>query len=390
MNILLWAPFGAGEHYWGPGISAYRLYKSGLPESVNLYLAHSNKNQKKYPDLFKDQFYISGLSKGSRVSQLIFLFNSYFWVKKNYSKFNVVHVLGLYETQFRPALWFEKRKIPAICKVTGENAGLNNHSKLSKLLGIANYRKKKLNHISGYIAISKKIENNLRKAFVDDFRINEITNGVDIKTFKPVGIKKKERLRKELRIKNKFTVLFVGGISRRKQPHLLVYAVRNLIVNEKLPVQLILLGPDRDQDELKLINEIIESNNISDQIIYISNSDNPEKYFQASDLFCLPSKSEGMSNALLEAMACGLPSLVTPVSGSAELISDNVNGFYVSNSDDIRNRVLQLYRNPDLTKEFGKNARNLIERNYKSEIILEQHLELFQRHVQSNHPMEVV
>lgn len=384
MNILIWAPHGAGEHYWGPGISAYRLYKSGLPGNVKLYLAHGFKKQKQYPSLFEKQFYIKGLDKNSRLSQILFLLNSYRWILNNYHKFDVVHVLGLYETQFRPALWFEEKNIPAICKVTGENAGLKNHSKLSKLLGIAKNRMQKLNYISGYIAISDKIVENLRSISVKDSLINHITNGVNTDVFKPLNNDDKVLLRKKLGFQNKFTVLFVGGVSKRKQPHLLVNAIKELILNEKIPVQLIILGPDRDHDELKLILKIVDKYNLNDYVKYISNSDKPEQYYQISDLFCLPSKSEGMSNALLEAMASGLPSLVTPVSGSAELIGNNVNGFYVNDSDDIRKRVYQLYKNPDLSLAFGKNARHLIERNYTSKIILEQHLKLFYRHVQSD------
>ncbi len=40
MRILLWAPYGAGSHYWGPGMSAFRLYKNQLGSDVQLYLAH--------------------------------------------------------------------------------------------------------------------------------------------------------------------------------------------------------------------------------------------------------------------------------------------------------------------------------------------------------------
>ena len=73
MNVLLWAPYGAGEHYWGPGISAYRLYKTGLPNGVKVYLAHGFRDQKEYPEVFEDQFFIPELVRGQRLSEVKFL-----------------------------------------------------------------------------------------------------------------------------------------------------------------------------------------------------------------------------------------------------------------------------------------------------------------------------
>ncbi|HLC17189.1 MAG TPA: glycosyltransferase [Thermodesulfovibrionia bacterium] len=52
-------------------------------------------------------------------------------------------------------------------------------------------------------------------------------------------------------------------------------------------------------------------------------------YFQAADLFVLPSFAEGLSNALLEAQTCGLPAVATHVGGNSDIIQENVNGLLI-------------------------------------------------------------
>lgn len=380
MNILLWAPHGAGEHYWGPGISAYRLYKTGLPKNVKLYLAHGSKHQKLYPDVFENTYFVSGLSKGY-FSNLIFLVRSYLWIKKNHRKFNVVHVLDGHEISFRPALWFESLGVPAFCKITGDRGGLVGHSKISQLLGIAKRRKAKLNNLSGYIAISDVIRENLLNAEVVEDKIFDIPNGVNEAVFKPVYDKEKANLRKKHNLKEKFTVLFVGGVSKRKQCLMLVKAFHQSLASTKNNMQLILLGPDRDGIELQNIMKYIEKNNLSDSIIYIPYSSIPHEYFQLSDVFCLPSKSEGMSNALLEAMSTGLPSIVTPISGSKDLVHDGYNGTLIKKETDLSNAIKFYYLNQKISVNHGNNARKLILKKYSSLVVLTKHIDLFRAHM---------
>ncbi|MFH0726843.1 MAG: glycosyltransferase family 4 protein [Pseudomonadota bacterium] len=377
MNILLWAPFGAGEHYWGPGMSAYRLYRIGLPHNVRLYLVHGNRHQKSYPGLFKGIYFVSDLKNGNFVSQLLFLIRSYLWIRRNFKKFDIVHVLGAHEISLRPALWFEQNGIPAFSKITGDRGGLVGHSRLSKLLGVSKNRISNLNHITGYIAISEAIKVNLSKIGVLEHKIFCIPNGVDTEVFKPVNPEQKAVLRKQHNLKNRFTVIFVGGISSRKQPLMLIKAFKRVIAAIEADIQLILLGPDRDGSTLIEINKWIYENSIQDFVSHVEHSDIPQIYYQMADIFCLPSKSEGMSNALLEAMSSGLPSIVTAISGSRDLIQNTECGIIVENERDISNAIQFYFNNYAIAEQHSKNARTLILNKYASSIVLKQHLELF-------------
>lgn len=108
----------------------------------------------------------------------------------------------------------------------------------------------------------------------------------------------------------------------------------------------------------------------------------PIKYYQASDLFVLASKHEGMSGALIEAMATGLPSIVTKISGSEDLIISGENGLYTDGTiNDIQNKISEFYNDNEFTIKAGRNARNYIEKNCATELVLKQHLDLFKKHI---------
>lgn len=377
MNILLWAPHGAGEHYWGPGISAFRLYKKGLPAEVKISLAHGCKEQRPYPEVFDNTYFIYNLSSTNYARQISFLAHSYYWIKKNYQKFDVVHVLGAYELSFKPALWFEKIGVPVYLKITGDKGGITGCSRLSKILGVSKRRNSNLNKLTGYIAISEIIKRNLINAGVSENKIHAIPNGVDSSIFKPVDPSQKTALRDHFNLRNKFTVIFVGGLSKRKQPLMLVKGIKKVIDTIGDKFQLILLGPARDEITLEEINKYIYENSLQNSVIHIDHTNNPQTYLQMADVYCLPSISEGMSNALLEAMSTGLPSIVTPISGSQDLIGNNNCGLIINNTDELVNAINFYFNNQNIAKQHGENARRIIVNNYDVQEILSKHLDIF-------------
>jgi glycosyltransferase involved in cell wall biosynthesis len=81
-----------------------------------------------------------------------------------------------------------------------------------------------------------------------------------------------------------------------------------------------------------------------------------------STLFCLLSRSEGFSNAILEAMATGLPCVVTKVGGNGEAVEEGRSGFLVNSEDaaSAADRILTLLRNPQRAKQMGEAGRSVV------------------------------
>jgi glycosyltransferase involved in cell wall biosynthesis len=98
-------------------------------------------------------------------------------------------------------------------------------------------------------------------------------------------------------------------------------------------------------------------------------------------LAVLPSRFEGMPNALLEAMACGSACVATRVSGSEDIIQHGVNGLLVESEDyqGMAQALFTLLRNPALAQKYGHVARTTIEKHFSLEHITDMYVELYQR-----------
>lgn len=85
-----------------------------------------------------------------------------------------------------------------------------------------------------------------------------------------------------------------------------------------------------------------------------------------------------MSNSLLEAMACGLPSIVTKISGSEDLVDEGIEGLFTTGDPkNIARCMYSLYTAPD-AYNMGLKAKEKIEQEYAAEVIWVKHLKLFQ------------
>ena len=106
-------------------------------------------------------------------------------------------------------------------------------------------------------------------------------------------------------------------------------------------------------------------------------------------LAVLPSRWEGMPNALLEAMACGLPCVATRVSGSEDIIQHGVNGLLVGPEDyqGMALALLTLLQDRPLAQRYGQAARETVERHYSFEQVMDRYVELYQRIAE--HPCQI-
>ncbi len=138
----------------------------------------------------------------------------------------------------------------------------------------------------------------------------------------------------------------VATLHHRKGHQYLLRAAAKIVSN--LPeVQFLLIGDGPLREELENLTERL---NLNHKVIFAGHRDDVSKLLPLIDLFVLPSLAEGMSNALLEAMATGLPCVTTDVGGNGEVLLDGVTGFLVpaGDSEKLADAALTLLLNKDM------------------------------------------
>ncbi|MBZ5506247.1 MAG: glycosyltransferase family 4 protein [Acidobacteriia bacterium] len=127
------------------------------------------------------------------------------------------------------------------------------------------------------------------------------------------------------------------------------------------------------------MQEMIRSLGLEKNVKLLDFVGDPVPLLKMSNAFCLLSRSEGFCNALLEAMACGVPSVVTRVGGNPEAIQDGENGFMVPVEDDgaAAERLLFLLRNPERALQIGQNGRIAAQTRFSAETMIKKLISLY-------------
>lgn len=162
-------------------------------------------------------------------------------------------------------------------------------------------------------------------------------------------------------------ILGVGRHSEEKGFDLLLSA--HALAHKKAPdLKLVLVGDGPDSDKLRALAKNLGTES---SVIFAGAQKDMAAYYRHAFAFVLPSRFEGMPNALLEAMAYGCPSLVTPrFRAAGEIIEDGQSGIILSDigADEISKSILHLYENPGVRDVLGICAMENIQRYAPSRI----------------------
>jgi glycosyltransferase involved in cell wall biosynthesis len=378
IRVLLWSPGGAGEHYHGPGSFAYRLYSTAQHGRFQLTLAHGVAAQAAYP-LFQHQQLIHPLTR-SPLSLWRFLNQSRRWLNNHAAQFDVFHGLAAYQTTVQPAYAAQRLGLPSVVFVANHRVELTDKPGLKGILGLPRRRRAMVKQISGLIAMSEAIYEELRRFDIPERRIARIPMAVDTSRFRPpVDAVERQALREQLGWPDKPTLIFVGGVTKRKRPHLLIEAI-GLLHKRGLECQLAIVGPDHEPPYTERMKHRARELRIESQVIWFGFTKDIGPLFRASDFFGLPSANEGMPAALVEAMASGIPSIVTAISGTTDLVVDGQHGRIVAaDPAEIADALAHYLKNPEGARLQGQKARDRVLRQYSTTVVLEAYQRLFRR-----------
>lgn len=214
-----------------------------------------------------------------------------------------------------------------------------------------------LKNADAVIALTEDMKKAIKKIYNRDVLV--IPNGIDLEKFEDLS---RVTFRKRWKIEDEEKILtFVGTLRPIKGVEYLIRAMK-IIRQKNADARLMLVGNGEEREKLeKLVKELI----LEEYVRFIGKVQNEEvpEYMAASDIFILPSLSEGFPVTVLEAMASGLPIIVTRVRGLQEIIKDGENGFLVEpkNPEQIAEKVLMLLEDDELRERISKNNKEQAE-----------------------------
>ena len=204
---------------------------------------------------------------------------------------------------------------------------------------------------------------------------NGNVNGVDVELFHPNVLDEEElmHLKKSLSIEQgDFVFVFVGRLVIDKGLRELVNAFDHL--SKTYPnAKLLLVGP-RENAHNPLKRKMFHIIRHHQHIITVGYQEEVRPYYAISDVFVLPSYREGFPNAVLQAGAMGLPSIVTNISGCNEIIKEGENGLIIApkHQKELEKAMFRLVQDHELRNRLQANARAMVTTRFDKNLVWEE------------------
>jgi len=233
--------------------------------------------------------------------------------------------------------------------------------------------------IGHYVALSKDLEQYLgRDVGVESARIAQIYNGVDTVRFSPAPNGRAKIEGCPFTDEDLWLVGTVGRLQQVKDQVTLAEAFVRAIKRDPAKTQLRLVmigdGPLRAR-----VEKVLDQAGMRELAWLPGARDDVPEILRGLDCFALPSLAEGISNTILEAMACGLPVVATRVGGNPELIEEGSTGRLVpqANAEALAGALFHYYDDPVLARSHGRAGRKLILQRFSLDRMVSDYLSLY-------------
>ncbi|MCG7199124.1 glycosyltransferase family 4 protein [Marinobacter pelagius] len=199
-------------------------------------------------------------------------------------------------------------------------------------------------------------------------------SGVDIERFNP-DLQKRQQIREQHAIsESEFVFLFLGRINNEKGLPELISAFRK--VSKSHPeAKLMVVG----SDESGMFEDGAMEKSFSGKLLRVGYTREPEAYFNAADVFCLPSHREGFGSVLIEAAACGVTSVASNIYGISDAVVDGQTGLLhvPKSAADLESKMELVISNPDLRQVLAQAALKRAREEFSSSVVENEFVEFY-------------
>jgi glycosyltransferase involved in cell wall biosynthesis len=191
-------------------------------------------------------------------------------------------------------------------------------------------------------------------------KVRVIHNGVDVDRFSRVTDQREKLFPGST---GKKLIVLVGNMHSDIKGHPWLIAAAPKVVEQFPAVRFIFAGDGALRPELERQAADI---GLKDHFSFLGRRDDIPRILRSCDIAVLPSKAEGLPNAVLEYMCAGLPTIASAVGGNAEIVRDGATGLLVppQNSEALADAILRLLREPDLARKIAKDSQQYVLENF--------------------------
>jgi len=234
--------------------------------------------------------------------------------------------------------------------------------------------------VTRYVALSPDLREYLcRRVGIPEDRVEQIYNGVDTARFRPRADSEVPIHGCPFRPDEHWVVGTVGRMESVKDQTNLVHAFVGALrmhPDARRRLRLVLVGDGALRPE---VERIVDEHRIRDLVWFAGEANDVVPYLQSMDCFVLPSLAEGVSNTILEAMACAIPVIATRVGANAELVEEGLTGRVVPRADSqsIAKAVIEYFTSPATARRHGRAGRQRVVQRFSLERMVEQYHQMY-------------
>lgn len=224
--------------------------------------------------------------------------------------------------------------------------------------------------------VSSSVRDNLQDLGLDPRKQVVVTpNGVDSQRFSPA--EDRAAARQEIGLPADALVIGIVGRLVALKRHEMLFAAFEKLAPHWPKLHLLVVG-DGGEDRERLI-AAMKAHPHASRLVWAGHQNDLPKYYRAMDLLAAPSEIEGLSNAVLEAMACAVPVLAHSACGNAEVIEDGLTGFLsdIQSADMLAACIETGLKNPALLARCGAGARETVLKRYSMEAMADCYRKLY-------------
>jgi len=218
--------------------------------------------------------------------------------------------------------------------------------------------------VDSVTAVSQNVaDSHILKGTTKKDKVSVIYNGLEFKINQDNNSKNTSYIRQDMNMGEDIFLLLTIANLEPKKGHVFLFDALSLLKEKGHRFKLLVVGYGKEQKKLE--GDIV-SKDLTDEIILLGKREDVQGFLAAADAFVLPSLWEGLPNALLEAMAAGLPVVATHVGGIPEVVTNNETGLLVEprNSDALARAIERIMNEEELRRHLAQNAREYVNKNF--------------------------